>query len=101
MNEGFIQRGDKIWVKKPKDPDAKLDYGMDWTDWLKTDTITDSIWEVSSPDLIMSNPSKTNTVTTVWLAGGVAEKVYIYTNRITTALGRIQEQSFRLKVKEN
>ena len=85
----------------PKDPNAKLDYTIDWAQWLGTDTITDSTWEVSSPELIIESASNTNTTTTVWLSAGLAGQVYIVTNRITTTLGRIQDQSFRLKIKEN
>ena len=84
----------------PKDPNAKLDYTINWTQWLGTDTITDSAWEVSSTELIIENNSSDNTTTTVWLSAGLAGQVYIVTNRITTTSGRIQDQSFRLKIKE-
>ena len=84
-----------------KDPNAKLDYTIDWIQWLGTDTITDSTWEVSSSELIIMDNSNTHTATTVWLSAGLAGQVYTVTNRITTTSGRIQDQSFRLKVKEN
>ena len=85
----------------PKDPNAKLDYTIDWIRWLDTDTITASTWEVSSPELIIMDSSNTHTTTTVWLSAGLAGQFYTVTNRITTTLGRIQDQSFRLKIKEN
>jgi hypothetical protein len=100
MINGFRQRGTLVEAP-PKDPDANLDYTIDWTQWLGTDTIAASLWEVSSTDLIIGNDSKTNTATTVWLSGGLAGQVYKVTNRITTAEGRIQDQSFRLNVKDN
>ena len=100
MTSGFRQRGAMVEAP-PKDPNAKLDYTIDWAQWLGTDIITDSIWEVSSPELSIESISNTNTTTTVWLSAGLAGQVYIVTNRITTNLGRIQDQSFRLKIKEN
>ena len=85
----------------PKDPNAKLDYTIDWTQWLGMDTITASTWEVSSPELIIMDSSNTHTTTTIWLSAGLVGQVYTVTNYITTSLGRMQDQSFRLKIKEN
>ena len=100
MTSGFRQRGALVEAP-PKDPNAKLDYTIDWIHWLGTDTITASTWEVSSPELIIMDSSNTHTTTTIWLSAGLAGQVYTVTNRITTTLGRIQDQSFRLKIKEN
>ena len=100
MTTGFQQRG-AVVEAPPKDPNAKLDYTINWTQWLDTDTITASGWKVSSPELIIESDSNTNISTTVWLSAGLVGQVYTVTNRISTALGRLQEQSFRLKIKEN
>ena len=100
MTSRFRQRG-AVVEAPPKDPNAKLDYTIDWTQWLDTDTITASTWEVSSTELTIESNSNTNTATTVWLSAGLAGQIYTVTNRITTTLGRIQDQSFRLKIKEN
>ena len=85
----------------PKDPDARLDYTIDWTQWLGTDTIIGSGWTLSSPEISMENGSNTHTTATIWLLRGVVGQVYTVTNYITTTLGRMQDQSFRLKIKEN
>jgi len=55
-----------------KDPDAVLDYSVDWSKWLAGDQIETSTWFVSNPALQPSDDSNTTTRTTIWLAGGVA-----------------------------
>lgn len=88
----------------PKDPDEVLDYTMNWGDRLVTDTIATSTWIMSpdNPDLLLTTPqnSKTNTVTTLWLAGGTLNAKYKITNRIVTAGGRTMDQSVRIQIKE-
>lgn len=80
-----------------KDPDAKLDFPIDWSDWLGSDTITASTWSVPA-GLTLENEAFDPKEATVWLSGGTDGAVYIVTNRITTAEGRINEASIRLKV---
>jgi hypothetical protein len=90
-----------------KDPSAILDYGHDWTEWMdEGDEITASTW-AAAPDaddggtLITSNPTfDAAGPTTVWLAGGVAGESYTVTNHITTAEGRQDDRSFKVKIKE-
>lgn len=87
-----------------KDPDAILDYGVDWTAWLDGDTIATSTWILpASSGLTQSNASinAAATVATVWLAGGdVVAAPWMVTNRITTAGGRTEDRSFLLTVRE-
>lgn len=86
------------WIEK--DPHAVLDYAMDWTDWLATDTITGTpLWTVPA-GLTKDSQSNTTSVATVWLSGGVLGMVYPVTCRITTAAGRTDERSFRIKIIE-
>ncbi len=83
-----------------KDPDATLDYGVDWGTFLEdvSDTIAASDWLF--PDgLNKELDSFTDTTTTVWISGGTAGTSYTVTNRITTAAGRVNDQSVKLKVK--
>jgi hypothetical protein len=65
-----------------KDPDAVLDYSVDWSKWLAGDQIATSTWFVSDPALQPADDSKTTTRTTIWLAGGVVGQSYTVTNRI-------------------
>lgn len=84
-----------------KDPDSKLDYGFDWTDWLmEGDTISTSTWAVDDSDLVDSTPTNSSTGTSVWLDGGVAGTTYKVTNSIVTAQGREEDRSFYVRVIE-
>jgi hypothetical protein len=52
-----------------KDPDAVLDYAIDWTDRLGSDTISTSTWTVPS-GITKDSDNKTTAKTTIWLSGG-------------------------------
>ena len=84
-----------------KDPDAIKDYGWDWgTNFLGSDTIAASSWFTDSADLTIVTDANDTTTTTVWLSGGVTGAIYLVTNRITTAGGRTDDRSFRVKITE-
>jgi hypothetical protein len=82
-----------------KDPNANLDYQIDWSSWLGSDTISSSAWTVQS-GLTKGSDSKTDTTTTVWLSGGTAGQTYRVTNRVVTAGGRTDDRSFWVVVEE-
>lgn len=84
-----------------KDPDAVLDYKMDWTAWLgETDVIVASSWKVDSEEIVVDSDSFTDTDTTVWLSGGLNRKKYLITNSIETDDGRKDDRSFLIKCLE-
>lgn len=91
-------------MKYTKDPDAVLDYLVDWSAWLPTgDTITASTFTVNSDDngaIVVDDTLFDSTTTTVWLSGGVAGEKYTVTNHITTADGREDDRSITISVKE-
>jgi len=90
-----------VYKLDPKDPDAFIDYNIDWSKWLDAvtgDIITNSVWIVPV-GLTKDNDSFTNSQTTVWLSGGVLGVTYNLVNRITTANGRIQDQTIQILVK--
>ena len=79
-----------------KDPDSELDYGVDWSPWLGTDTIASAVWTLPA---VLTHPrasSVAGAVTTVWLAGGDAGTRYLVSCRVTTAAGRIDDRSLRI-----
>jgi len=82
-----------------KDPNAVLDYSIDWTRWLAGDQIATSEWMIPSGLTKMAD-SKTSTSATVWLSGGSVGQSYTVTNRITTAAGRTEDRSFTIRVEE-
>jgi hypothetical protein len=84
------------------DAQAELDYPVDWSAWLPTgDTITASAWS-GSVEVTLTGAAFTTTSTTVFasFAGPVVDgDVYTITNHITTAQGREEDQSVKLKIK--
>jgi len=80
-----------------KDPDAILDYSVDWAKWLAGDQINTSDWTVPV-GLTKTLDATTATKATVWLSGGAAGQSYTVTNRITTTGGRTEDRSFIVKV---
>lgn len=81
-----------------KDPDAVLDYGFNWSDWLATDeTISTSTWTV--PDGITEGSNaKTNIKTSVWLSGGTAGETYDVANKVVTSASRTDERTLSIRV---
>lgn len=82
-----------------KDPDAVLDYALDWaTQWLASgETITTSVWTVPT-GITEDSDSFNDSVTKVWLSGGTAGTTYTIANKITTSAGRTDERSFDILV---
>lgn len=82
------------------DPDANLDYTVNWEDWLaESETIATSAWVVPT-GIDQADPSNTSTAATIWISGGTAGTEYQLTNRITTSLGRTDDRSIFLRVTE-
>jgi len=83
-----------------KDPDAVLDYSVDWDAWLSGDTITSSQWIVTGQDsdLVVDSEANSTTAATVWLSGGTLGVTYTVTNRITTGEGRTDDRSIAVTV---
>ena len=80
-----------------KDPDAVLDYTVDWSDWLGSDTISSSSWTVPS-GITKDSDSNTDTTATIWLSSGKNGKTYEIVNRIVTAGGRTDDRTIIIEV---
>ncbi len=84
-----------------KDPDAKLNYGWNWSAWLGTETIASSVWTVTAGP-VLSGATFNATSTSVLMAGGVVGEVHTLSNRITTApSGLIDELSITVTIVEH
>lgn len=83
-----------------KDPEAVLDHGMDWRDWLDAgETISGTPIVVASPaGLTISSITQASGIVNWRVSGGALGRDYIATCRITTNLGRIEERSVRYRV---
>lgn len=86
----------------PKDPDEVLDYRIEWTDRLTSESLSTSTWFISGPDSALVQDSATieDTQAVVWLSAGTLGAVYTLTNRVTTSAARTMDQTVRLKIKE-
>lgn len=83
-----------------KDPDAVLDYQVDWSSWLATgETISSSDWVVQT-GITETSASNTTTTATIWLSGGTAGVTYTVTNRIVTTANRTNDRSLYITVRE-
>ncbi len=84
-----------------KDPDAVLDYSVDWSSWLAGDQISTSEWLLEQGALIEKvTDTATATKATVWLRGGQAGTTYLVTNRIVTVGGRTDDRTISVKVED-
>jgi hypothetical protein len=84
-----------------KDPNAVLDYVIDWGDeWLEAgDEISTSAWTIPT-GITKDSDTKTTTTTTIWLSGGTDGVSYDIVNRIVTTGGRTDDRTITIKVRE-
>lgn len=83
-----------------KDPNEVLDYVINWTARLGSDTITSSSFTVDSESgLVKDSNTNTTTSTTIWLSGGTAGKIGTITNTVITLGGRTMEEAVQLPIR--
>jgi hypothetical protein len=103
---------DKSFIK---DPNARLDYYLAWGSWLAlagSDTLTtvavsaDSGITVESSEIVAAEITldgltyPANSVVRLWLSGGTAGERYEVRVSVTTALGREDDRSIDIVVRE-
>jgi len=77
-----------------KDPNAVLDYAIDWSSWLATEEAISSHTVTVETGLTKDSDSESDGVVTVWLSGGIAGTTYTVAVKIVTDAGRTDERSF-------
>lgn len=86
-------------VPEPIDPDAVLDYRIDWSDWLSDgESISVSEWTVSGATKGIT--SFTDDSATVWISDATGTEIQL-ANRITTdstPAGRKDERTLIIRV---
>jgi len=85
--------------RKYKDPDAVKWFGVDWADYLGSDTILTSIWIIPA-GLTQAGAGNTDTQASVKIGGGVLNQVYRIANRITTSNGETLDKSIDIEIIE-
>ncbi len=86
-----------------KDPQAKLDYGFNWSPWLYPgDYVATSTWTISGPDSVLVNSKTwvTGSETGVWLTGGTVGFRYLVTNHVVTFQGREDDRTIFVTVQQ-
>ena len=100
---GFRAERDGAFIDK--DPEATLDYSLDWSTWMPSgDSVNTSSWAVTSPagdsdPIVVSSNSKSNDICTAVLTGGTAGNSYTITNTIATVNNIGDRRNFRIFVK--
>jgi hypothetical protein len=88
-----------------KDPDAILDYAIDWSGggYLAGQTIVSSDWTltpVETNGVVITNQALDDATSTVTVEAGVKGHMYRLTNRIVLSNGVVDERGFALLVEE-
>jgi hypothetical protein len=87
-----------------KDPDAVLDYSIDWgAEYLGDDLLAESEWTVSPDELdgvSVVGSSFDATVAVVKAGGGTAGRLYRLENHVVLQSGRIDSRSIVLRVEQ-
>ena len=82
-----------------KDPEAVLDYTVDWTlDLVVGDPIAASSFAVPAGITKDSESDDGASKTTVFLSGGMLGEIYDIVNHITTVGGREDDKTFKIKM---
>ena len=87
-----------------KDPEAVLDYQIDWgADYLDADEIVDSQWTVSPDEplgVTVVDSQFTTTTSSVKASGGIAGRIYQLVDQVVMASGRRDRRSITLRVEK-
>ena len=87
-----------------KDPEAVLDYAIDWSaEYLGDDMLAASEWSVEPVEpggVEVVGSDFDPGVATVKASGGLAGRLYKLINMVTTASGRIDSRSVVLRVEQ-
>lgn len=86
-----------------KDPQSRVDYAIDWVDYLDGATIAASIWSVVPAEaggIAVDEASFDLGRAAARLSGGIVGHSYSVSNRVTLSDGSIDERSITLRVEE-
>ncbi|HMN12571.1 MAG TPA: hypothetical protein PKD55_09635 [Bellilinea sp.] len=83
-----------------KDPQAVLDYVFNWSGWLEqAETIATHTITVPT-GLTVDSHTEAAGIITVWLSGGTPLQDYAVACKVTTSLGRTDERTATVMVRE-
>lgn len=100
--ETFVVTANKPTIVK--DPNAVLDYTIDWSDWLQPISDTIASVAVSVTGVTLDDTTNDGTSVTIWVSGGTAGTKGSARVRITTAgtgaQPRTDDRTVYFKIKE-
>lgn len=83
-----------------KDPDATIQYGFDWSDWLDTgDTVASAVWTIPA-GITKVSQAETDTTTTVVISGGTLGQIYTVICHVVTVAGLSDDRDFTILVSD-
>lgn len=88
------------FIKQPADT---KDYDIDYSEWLTfNDNVQEAVILIEGSDstLVKDSVFINDPVVKIWLSGGTAGVTYKVTCTMTSADGRIQQDEFKMKIKE-
>ena len=83
-----------------KDPDATLDYIVDWTDQIATNDYIVSAAVSADPGISLHMQTFTSANHTIWLRGGTVNNRYKVRSKIWTQGNRVDERTITVIVRE-
>jgi len=100
---GYLRDNKGIYIDK--DPNATLDYTLDWAEYTQAgDAIASAVWTSSAisgdaTPIVIGAASINNDKATVLISGGTAGNIYTITCAVTSTNNLIDRRSFRIVVK--
>jgi hypothetical protein len=99
---GFMK--DVVGTYIIKDPDAQLQYGIDWSQWLQLgDALQSATWTVETTGtnaIVAQNNNILDGVSLTTLVHGNPGTIYTVANTVTTQQGYVDTRRFRVKVED-
>ena len=83
-----------------KDPDATLDYMVDWTDQIATGDFIVSAAVSADTGITLHAQTFTSATHTIWLRGGTVNNRYRVRSKIYTQGNRVDERTITVLVRE-
>lgn len=87
-----------------KDPQAVLDYTIDWgAEYLNGDQLTQSVWQVTPDEpagVAVLDSRFDEGLATVKAGGGIAGHIYRLTNEVSLGSGRIDQRTITVRVEQ-
>jgi hypothetical protein len=81
-----------------KDPNARLEWLFDWTDWLEDGETIATSTVTADDGLTVDSTSHGDSSVVAWLTGGTTGTAYRVTNHITTSDARADDRSISVRV---